>query len=131
MGRETLICKSHRRLEWGRCDSRRHTKEVEMVWPHPLRPDWRPHLFCSPFLSLETSPGFFLLPMAKALYPDADNYGFESESRRTPVKPFIDSKWPTGHPRCHAWDVTLGSSSRCSHMKAITNGHKCRQHGRE
>lgn len=62
-------------------DSRRYTKEVEMVWPHPLRPDWRPRLFCSPFLSLETSPGFFLLLMAKALLPGTDNYGFGSSRK--------------------------------------------------
>lgn len=36
--------------------------------------DWRPHLFCSPFLSLETSTEFFLLAMAKMLLPRTDNY---------------------------------------------------------
>lgn len=68
-------------MEWVG-DSRRHTKEVEMVWPHPLRPDWRPHLFCSPFLSLEPSPGFFLLPVAKVLFPGADDYGIKWDCQK-------------------------------------------------
>lgn len=41
---------------------------------------------------------------------------------------FIDSQRSAGNPGCHAWGMTLVSSSRCSHIK--TNGHKCRQRRR-
>lgn len=60
-------------------DSRRQAKEVEMVWPRPLRPDWWTHLLCSPFLSLEAVPGSFLLSMAKVPFPVPDSQGFRQE----------------------------------------------------
>lgn len=73
--------KSRRRVGWVG-DSRRQAKEVEMVWPHPLRPDWWPHLLCSPFLSLEAAPGSFLLSMAKVPFPVPDSQGFRPECRK-------------------------------------------------
>lgn len=54
-GGETGGQTSDRRLGWVG-DSRRQAKEVEMVWPHPLRSDRWLHLLCSPFLSLEAAP---------------------------------------------------------------------------
>lgn len=84
--------KSDTRLGWVG-ESRRQAKEVEIVWPHPLRPDWLPHLLCSPFPSLE----------ATRILPLINGKSAVSSSRQPGLQAGMPERGGTLPPPCMAY----------------------------